>query len=380
MANPTSQLNFEATDQPTVVDLFSGAGGTGLGFFRAGYRIIGAVEIDNYAAQTYKNNLHVDVTQQDIRDLCPREFRLSVGIEPGDLDVLVGCPPCQGFSRLRNGNGEDDPRNDLVLRYLDYVREFMPKFVLFENVPGLTRTEYGQKFYTKLLAGLRQLQFNGTLGYELIEQEVDAADYGVAQHRKRVIVVGGREGKTPSFPMKTHCRPNRSDLTIGSFHRWRTVRDEIAEFPVLVAGENGEGSGRYPNHIAPKTGDKVLQFIRAVPHDGGSRADVPKDMWLDCHTKYPGGYKDVYGRAAWDYPSNTITSGCTNPSKGRFVHPEQDRAFTAREAAALQSFPNTYIFYGERIPEQIGNAVPPFLAEAIANTIKEQLNVAQVTG
>jgi len=126
--------------------------------------------------------------------------------------------------------------------------------------------------------------------------------------------------------------------------------------------------GRYPNHVTALTGNKVLDFIKWVPPNGGSRTDIPKEHWLECHLKHEG-HKDVYGRLAWDQPANTITSGCTNPSKGRFVHPEQHRALTFREAAALQGFPDDFVFCGQRIAEQIGNAVPPPLAQAIAEAL-----------
>jgi DNA (cytosine-5)-methyltransferase 1 len=368
---PSPELNSRLQHLfPTVLDLFSGAGGTGYGFRKAGFCIVGAVEIDHHAAKTYKKNLGVTAKVADIRDFSPRTFRRKLNLRRGELDVLVGCPPCQGFSRMRNGDGADDPRNKLVLRYLEFVREFKPRFAIFENVPGIVRMSHGQKFYKALYDGLE------ALNYALKFREEDAADYGTPQHRKRVIVIAGRDGEEPPFPTPTHGDPTSEEVRNGHLQKWRTVRDAIGnKYPALSAGENGEAGGRYPNHIAPTTAAKVLDFIKQVPKDGGGRRDVSIKFWLDCHRKHDGHY-DVYGRMAWDRPSNTITCGCTNISKGRFVHPEQNRAITPREAAALQGFPDDYTFEGKSVADQIGNAVPPPLAYAIAKAFRERIRRA----
>lgn len=351
---------------PTVVDLFSGAGGTGIGFRKAGFRIVGAVEIDANAAETYTKNLHVRVKQSDIRDLVPGDFRRELKLGRGELDVLVGCPPCQGFSRMRGVAGACDVRNDLVLRYVEFVAEFMPRFAIFENVPGIIRTVHGKQFYAQLYEGLEKL------GYKIERHEENAADFGAAQHRKRILVIAGRNGEDPPFPRRTHGRADSPEVISGKLLRWRTVRDEIGNYPSIAAGEDGSREGSFPNHIAPLTGEKVLNFLRMVPRDGGSRTAVSREHWLPCHLKH-NGHVDVYGRAAWDRPSNTVTCGCTNPSKGRFAHPEQDRAFTYREAAALQGFTDGFIFYGGSINAQVGNAVPPPLAYAIAKSLKKHI-------
>ncbi|MEM8780988.1 MAG: DNA cytosine methyltransferase, partial [Cyanobacteria bacterium P01_G01_bin.49] len=165
---------------PTAIDLFSGAGGTGLGFIQCGYNILGAVELDKYAAETYEKNLDIGVTQVDIRELEPKNFRETLNLKRGELDVLVGCPPCQGFSQMRVIDGSNHKDNDLVLIYLEFVKEFLPKFAVFENVPGLIKKLYGRVFFDKLCQSLQEL------GYTLVHQLVDVVDYGVAQHRKRV--------------------------------------------------------------------------------------------------------------------------------------------------------------------------------------------------
>ena len=354
-------------NSPVLIDLFSGAGGTGLGSQAAGFRILAAVEINSNAVKTYEHNLGVKVEQTDITELEAEKFREKLGLQKRQLDVLVGCPPCQGFTRMRNGNGATDERNDLVLQYLEYVKEFQPRFAVFENVPGLVRSKHGKEFYRKLCDGLRELN------YALIEHIVNAADYGVPQHRRRIIVVAGRDHESPPFPEATHANPRSRKVEKGVQKPWLTVRATIADFPEVSAGQDGSLEGIYPNHIAPNMGDKVLGFISKVPKNGGSRTEIPRELWLSCHIKHAG-HKDVYGRISWEEPSNTITSGCTNVSKGRFVHPTQNRGLTSREAAALQSFPDNFVFCGRDIPAQIGNAVPPQLAYMIMVELSKRIN------
>lgn len=355
---------------PTVIDLFSGAGGTGVGFAEVGFKILGAVELDASAAETYRQNLKVEVKETDIRELSPAKFRSQLKLEKGELDVLIGCPPCQGFSRMRNGQGADDERNDLVINYLKFVKEFMPRYAVFENVPGMLRYEFAKTFYRRLCDGLKKL------GYELKEYEEDAADYGTPQHRRRVIVIAARAAQAMPELVKTHGNPFSEEVQSGKLNAWLTVADAIGndKYPKLEAGQNGEGEGLYPNHIAPIIkSQRVKEFIKAVPHDGGSRRKVPREKWLNCHLNKNSGHADVYGRMAWSKPANTLTCGCTNLSKGRFVHPVQDRAITYREAATLQGFKDSFIFHGKDISKQIGNAVPPPLSEALAEAIKREI-------
>lgn len=361
----------------TVIDLFAGAGGTGLGFREAGFSIRAAVERSPHAARTYSANLGVEVRPSDIADVCPRALRESVGMAPYELDVLVGCPPCQGFTRLRNAKGASDARNALVLRYLEFIAEFRPRFAVFENVPGLRRTTHGREFYAALLDGF------ASLDYAVGEHLVDAADFGVPQHRERAIVLAGRNGEIPPAIERTHGDPTGASVREHGLMPWVTVRDAVAHLPALAPGERSPG---IPNHEAPRTGlgrtaaaTRLREFIKLVPLDGGSRADVQRDFQLPCHLDH-NGHSDVYGRLAWDQPANTITTGCTNPSKGRFVHPTQHRGLSLREAAALQSFPASFVFHGECVAEQIGNAVPPLLAEVIARALGTALQTAPRTG
>jgi len=367
-ANPLTPLAMLDADSFTVVDLFGGAGGTGLGFLDAGFTILAAVDDDRHAAETYFQNLGVEVTKQDITKLSPRKLRRALHLRCGELDVLAGCPPCQGFTRLRNASGADDPRNRLVLRYLRFVTEFRPRFAVFENVSGMLDTKHGRAFHAKLLLGFRRR------GYSVSEQVLEAADFGVPQFRRRVIIVAARRGYKARVAVPTHGAPDSKYVHRRQRRPWVTVRGAIGTgiFPPLSPGGSNERRGLLPNHKAAATGEKVCRFLRRVPRDGGSRSQVPRRYLLPCHRRHTG-HADTYSRLAWNSPSNTITTGCTNPSKGRFVHPTQTRALSGREAATLQGFPLGYRFYGRCIDRQIGNAVPPPLALAVAKALREGL-------
>jgi DNA (cytosine-5)-methyltransferase 1 len=352
--------------RPTVIDLFGGAGGTGLGFVEAQFNVLTAVELDRCAAATYAHNLGVCVERCDVRMLSPRELRLRLRMRRYTLDVLAGCPPCQGFTRMRNSGGAADRRNALVLRYLAFAREFLPKYAVFENVPGLLTSTHGRPFFLRLENGLREL------GYSVEYRSLEAADFGVPQLRERLIVIAARSGYPIIFPEPTHGEARHPEVLSRRRRPWLTVRDAIGggKYPPVAAASQRRPS--VPNHVAARTGTRVRAFIARVPRDGGSRRDVDRRFWLDCHKAHDGHY-DVYGRLAWDRPANTITSGCTNPSKGRFVHPTQTRGLTFREAAALQGFPDSFVFVGDGIDRQIGNAVPPPLARAIADSLRNGL-------
>lgn len=354
------------SDLPTVLDLFAGAGGTSLGFQQAGYRIIGAVEMDTSAANTYERNLRAPVKRVDIRELDIPAYRKELQLGAGDLDVLIGCPPCQGFSRMRNGQGEGDERNNLFLRCLEFIKVFRPRFALFENVPGFLRTQHGAHFYAALEEGLADL------GYGYSRREINVADYGVPQRRERVLVVIGRDREIPPFPLPTHAAPDDPLVTCGFRLPWRTVRDAIGHYPPAEMLDGSPDWNVIPNHVPSGISPTTRAFIRQVPKNGGSRTDVPRNQWLRCHLVHDG-HRDVFGRLSWNRPSNTITSGCTNPSKGRFVHPDEDRALTVREAAALQGFPDDFCFSPTKAPLQVGNAVPPPLAHALAEVLMSRL-------
>ncbi len=320
----------------TAIDLFSGCGGLTLGLKRAGFRVVAAIEIDAAAARTYlRNHPEVILRESDIRRISARALMRELQFRPGELALLAGCPPCQGFSVLRTRNGARkirDRRNYLVYDMLRFARAFLPKAIMMENVPGLL----GRKQFKELCTGLRRLGYRLTFGIK------DAADYGVPQRRRRLMLLGGR-GFHIQFARKGR--------------RKRSVRDAIGRMPV-------PGKSRDALHNISEKGrsPRIEKLIRDIPKDGGSRTDLPKSRQLVCHKKRDG-FRDIYGRMAWDTVAPTITSGCFNPSKGRFLHPEQDRAITMREAALLQSFPRGYKFDlsvgKEALASMIGNALPP---------------------
>lgn len=343
----------------TLVDLFCGAGGSSLGFEMAGFEIVAGIDIDPDCCKTFSVNLRKAI-EADLREYSGQDLRREVGT----VDVVIGCPPCQGFTKMRNG--ASDPRNDLVPHFAELAAALSPAVIVFENVPGMFR--YGKGYFEKFLKIIRQKGYIVTYGV------LNAADYGVPQIRKRIVAVAVKRGLhvDPVLPEPDHSRPRSSKARLKP---WKTVRDAIGDLPPLSPGEK---SSFHPLHFAPRHSPKVMEIIRNVPKNGGSRKDLPKRLWLECHRKTKG-FNDVYGRMSWDRPSPTITSGCCNPSKGRFIHPEQDRAITPLEAARLQSFPDDFRFQWRStgsLTFQIGNALPPLLAFKIAKKTIEILSLS----
>lgn len=323
----------------TAIDLFCGAGGLTVGLSDAGFQVLAGVENKAVAAETYRsNNPKSKIYECDIRSISVTQMLEDLGLKRGELDLLAGCPPCQGFSSHRTRNKSPsamDERNNLVLEFMRFVKIIWPKTIMLENVPALAKDWRIQSMKAQLIR----------LGY-VVEgsfiQIKDAADYGVPQRRKRLLIKASRYGVIPNaVPDKTR----------------KTVKDAIAS--LLPAGKSGD----YLHDMPEKRSEKVKNIISLVPKDGGSRSDIPRKFWLDCHKNNGGGYKDVYGRMSWNDVAPTITGGCNNPSKGRFIHPEENRAITLREAALLQTFPLKYKFSVERGKEaialMIGNALPP---------------------
>ena len=344
-------MNAERTrsdDKPTAIDLFSGCGGLTVGLKRAGFNVLGAVDVDPLSVSTFKaNHRGVNVWESDIRDLEPAEIKSELDIEEGELDLLTGCPPCQGFSMMRTLNGAfviDDPRNDLLLEFLRFVDELRPRAVMMENVPELAEDERFATFCSRM-------KKIGYLGHSCV---LNAAEYGVPQRRRRLIYLAGFQMEIPF----AECS-----------RRKRTVKGAIGRLP--KAGESDD----LLHDIQEKRTPRIMELIQRIPKNGGSRTDLPEEDQLECH-KRCNGFKDVYGRMAWGDVAPTITSGCSNPSKGRFLHPEEDRAITLREAALLQGFPLRYKFPTNNksaVALMIGNALPPPFITAHARMIRDAL-------
>lgn len=345
----------------TAIDVFAGCGGSSVGFRRAGFGIVAALDNDPTAAASYEMNLAVAPLVSDVRDVSGRRLMRRAGVRKGELTVLIGCPPCQGFATHRRSDQPGrDPRNRLLAEYVRLVDEIHPHYVVFENVPGLASGSASWR----LRDALRTLT---RLGYAIAYDVVDAADFGTPQCRKRLLVVGTRDYDTIELPQPTHGGPGSKDVRAGLRRPWLTVRDVIEDLPRLSAGQT---AGTDKLHAARRHSERNLARLRAIPHDGGSRDALPDPLVLECHRTHDGHY-DVYGRMYWDRPAPTLTSGCTNITRGRFAHPAQDRAITVREALLLQGFPKYARVAGgiEDQSLQVGNAVPPPLSAAAARLV-----------
>ncbi len=326
---------------PTVIELFAGCGGMALGFKSQGFATVLANEWDRAACDSLRSNVTDRVLNCAIQEI--KQFPKA--------DVVAGGPPCQGFSNL----GErvpNDPRNQLWRQYMRCVEQAQPKVFVLENVPPLLKSAEYQEL----------LRISADLGYQVEGRVLNAADYGVPQTRKRAIVIGSRIGP-PSFPERTYVNPLKRDLLSAGLPAWRTVRDAIGHLPIAPTGVNW--------HIGRNPTPKSIARYKSVP-PGGNRWDLPLELMPACWQRKKSGGTDLFGRLWWDRPSVTIRTEFYKPEKGRYLHPQAHRPITHLEAALLQSFPENFVFLGSKIEVgvQIGNAVPPTLAEAIAKHIK----------
>jgi len=356
---PKAAALSEVVDKDLIaIDLFSGCGGLTQGLRDAGFRVIAAVDNDQLSVATYKrNHPGVYVWQEDIRRLSVAKVGRLLKLQKGELDLLAGCPPCQAFSAMRRLNGRrrvrDKVTKDLVFEFLRFVEGLLPKSVMMENVPRLAKDDRMRKFRKRLK----------DLGYVGKDAVLNVADFGVPQRRRRMVYIGSRVSQVAfAEPISKNERT--------------TVWETINHLPIPG------GSGDALHDILENRSGQVLARIRRIPRDGGSRKALGEDDQLPCH-KRSEGFNDVYGRMAWDDVSPTITGGCINPSKGRFLHPEQDRAITLREAALLQSFPPNYEFPLDRgkyaVARMIGNALPPEFVRQHARGLWRKLLEHQAT-
>lgn len=346
-----------------AIDLFSGCGGVTSGLKKAGIEVRVAVEINKVAVETYqKNNQEVTVIQKDICDVKGDELRTAAKISKEDMLLLVACPPCQGFSAIRRG-GESDERNGLVFEYIRLVKELNPQFILMENVAGMSRGK-GKETFKKAYREFDKL-------YKCKYDILNAADYGVPQTRKRLVLHGIRrdiyklwkdKGVAIQLPTPTHVASSRKKADC-QLPVWKNA-DVILGLPEISAGGECKEEGIY-NHVCNGMSEINIERIKYIREHGGSRTCLPVDLALACHGE-KSGHTDVYGILDMNKPAPTITGGCMHYSKGRYGHPYQNRALSAREAARLQSFDDDYIFCGNnsQIALQIGNAVPVELAKA----------------
>lgn len=337
-----------------VIDCFCGAGGLSLGFERAGFEVVYAFDFAEDTIKTYKNNSKYHsgpAFVRDIHNVSRKSIEKDLGHKLGTIDVVIGGPPCQGFSVQRRGSDED-PRNELVLEYVRLLKEIKPKMFIMENVGGIL-SDRGKPFVKALFDNMTEA------GYSIQQKKLVASNYGVPQDRTRVIIVGElmSSGKaTFAYP-----EPDQGPK--------KTVREAIVD---LVDKDETV----IANHKADKLSPVNLKRIRSIT-EGQGHDSLPEDLQLECHKKNKNHrHLDTYGRMAWDQPSPTITARFDSFSRGRFGHPVLDRTITLREGARLQTFPDDFEFLGTKVEvaKQIGNAVPPVLAERIAQQVKKCLN------
>jgi len=355
----------------TAADLFCGGGGATRALERVeDVEVAVATDIEQSAVDTFNRNcdataVRTDLKTTSIEELCDEYDDVA----PEDIDLVVGCPPCQNFSSLRDTTPwpDDEPKDALLQVFVERIREVSPSAVIFENVPGICKaggTDYLKWFRDQL----------DEMGYGLAWDKLNAANYGVPQERKRTIIVAvaGVEDAAVSLPEKTHSRPDCEDKT--ETEDWVTVEDEIGELPPLEAGETAEGVS-FDDHYARNHRSDTVELLSNIPENGGSRQDLPDEFVLDCHKKIENHEAgNVYGRMSWSDPAPTLTTRCTNASSGRFVHPEQDRSITLREAARLMGFEDDYTVPDVHSEAEtvIGNAVPPpFMYRIVGYLVKE---------
>jgi len=337
------------------VDLFCGAGGLSIGLKDAGINIAAGFDFDPACEYPYKENIGADFICKDIREIKAEEIEKYY--PQGSLRLLAGCAPCQPFSMMKRGaDTSSDEKWGLLLEFARLVEEIQPDFITMENVPGLSKQTVFDDFVTRIEKAGYQIKFDQLYG----------PDYGLPQNRKRLVLIGSKIGEV-ELPKKTHIKSN-----------YRTVREIIANLPVL---NNGESAANDPLHIAAGLTEINLKRIK-FSKPGGSWEDWPLEYRAKCHVKASGStFKSVYARMGWDKPSPTITTQFYNFGTGRFGHPEQHRAITPREAAMLQSFPETYKFVPPDSKVQlsvvsrlIGNAVPPILGKVIGESLTSIAN------
>lgn len=341
------------TRNPIALDLFCGSGAVTLGLKQAGFDVIGAVDLDAGACRTYRaNHPEVRLIEKDIREVKPKDF---ADLIPGKLDLLVVCAPCQPFSSQNRHRSKDDVRNNLVEQSKPFIKCLKPSLVFLENVPGLASSDVFGGFTDWL---------ENKAGYTVSKpMRIDASELGIPQRRTRMILVAAKGVSLDKA------------IDIARAGR-KTVRDTISDLPTPPIGRPPKDADQL--HFARKHSPLNIERLQNIPEDGGGRESLPYHLQLACHrNKKKSSFSDTYGRMRWDDVSPTLTTGCTDITRGRFAHPVEHRAITLREAARLQSFPDYYVFEGNagQVSTQIGNAVPPAMMCTIAQSLKAALNL-----
>ena len=365
----------------TVIDLFCGAGGLSEGFRQAGYHVLAGNDFFEAAGKTFAaTHSEAKFLPGPIQQYSAKDFLDAAGLKRGELNVLAGGPPCQGFSVYNHQRGLHDERSSLYREYLRLVEGLLPEWIVLENVTGMTSAGGGGAVHA-ILDGL------GALGYNVEAQILKAEEFGVPQQRRRLVFIGNRLELPIRFPEPTHG-PGRLPFV--------SVSDAIGDLPRLENGHDAGimnyasepqseyqadlrgGSNSVDNHSAARLAAVNMERLKHIPQ-GGSWRDIPFEL-------LPAGMKRAkrsdhtkrYGRLSWHGFASTILTKC-DPHWGAYFHPDQDRTLTVREAARLQSFPDWFEFRGSRTDQyvQVGNAVPPLLGRAIADAISWVVEAAE---
>lgn len=369
-----------------VIDLFAGVGGLSYGFAHDDeFEILAANEILEPMARAYSSNHpSVKMYNKDIKDFSLDDLTEDLGVKKGDIDIVVGGPPCQAYSTVGK-RLIDDPRGKLFQEYYRILKELKPKIFVFENVKGLLSMQGGDLI--KTIISLFE-----SIGYHMQMRLLNAADYGAPQIRERVILVGTLDAKPFKYPKPTHYDPKIAYPADLSLKPYVSLGEALGDLPSMEAGESATKYACEPQndyqrlmradapeeiqeHEVPKNSAKLVAIMKALP-DGGSPKDIPEALRPNS------GFANCYCRLWWDKPSTTITRNLGCPSSSRCIHPRDPRPLSTREGARLQGFPDNYIFCGKRGDKhlQIGNAVPTFLSVAIKDSVKSYLKGEEIDG
>lgn len=363
-----------------VIDLFAGCGGLSLGFMKEGFTVVKAVEFDPVIADTYiRNHPDVEVIVDDIKNI-----DTTGAFKYGDADIIIGGPPCQGFSmagaRIRQGF-IDDPRNYLFKHYFNIVKTVKPRVFIMENVKGIATIQDG-KVFKEIQESFQNAEVLDGRPYRLFCRVMKAVEFGVPQKRERMIILGTT---IDGVDFERQWEKTKDELArdIPSYFDAVTVNDAIGNMPMATRDgviENPRPTNEYQRYLASKSGtiENHMQSNHSNVAVNRIRKVVGGENFTALDEKISSVHSGAYGRLCWDEPAVTITTRFDTPAGGRFIHPSEDRTLTPREAARIQSFPDDFVFYGDRrsISRQIGNAVPPkvsfFLAKLVKNILAEE--------
>ena len=332
-----------------VVDFFCGCGGTSAGLQKAGMNILAGIDFDKNAIATYTKNFpNAHVFNMNIKELTTASIETILAPHKDEVLVFAACAPCQPFSKQNRYKNSSDDRICLLDEFHRFVKVFQPDYILLENVPGMQKIAEGP--FTRFIKVLNEN------GYKYDSAVKNVMDYGIPQSRKRLVLIASKHG---------NIRLPEEKYGNGKLP-YNTIRKYIDRYPPLKAGEKNEN---IPNHQCARLSPMLLQRI-SVLKEGQDRRCWDDSLKLKCHKEHKG-HTDVYGRLSWDKPSVTLTTKCISLSNGRFGHPEQNRALSVREAAAIQTFDDSFIFCGNlgATAKQVGNAVPVDFAKVLGEQI-----------